>query len=223
MIDLAPPPIAASERKAPCGIIGGACLDTTWQTPQEYLVPARGYWGGSIPFDVCTALDNPTKADDFWTEADNALGQDWPASWWCNPPYGKAIRLWLAKMRAQILAHEINEGIALLPCSRWEQHYFQVALTAANVVCFIRKRVDFLNPKTGDIVSGNTYANMYVGFNVDYQRFVSNFSEAGLCVAVKALNEPPVHGIKAKRGKRRRVLGIDAPPLLTFDPSPPPI
>ena len=61
------------QRKAPTGTITGPCMDTTWQTPPELVAPVRKYFGGRIPFDAATALDNPCKARRFLTEADDGL------------------------------------------------------------------------------------------------------------------------------------------------------
>ena len=182
--------LASVERKAPIGIIGGPTLKTDWQTPQHILDGARRYWGGQIPCDVATTPQNPTRARRFFAPPDSdGLLETWPAEWWINPPYGKVLKTWLAKAAQE--ARWGGTGIALLPCARWEQKYFQDVLTEANAVCFIRKRVKFINPATGDAVSGNTYANMFLGFNVDQSRWLEAFQPLGACVALTPLCGSP--------------------------------
>lgn len=219
--------------KAPTGFVGHtdkARLKVDWQTPDYLLQPVRDYFGGEVPFDAATAIDNPCGALEFAArplcaragcghrETDHltqeevdklnakaakkgerlllegcqacagtceeyrageqlqaelvnggrhvsldGLAYEWPRRVWCNPPYGKHTREWLPKLGAA--AAEGREIVALLSCARWEQPYFMSAFRRVNALCFIERRVDFVNPSTGDAVSGNTYANMFLGFN----------------------------------------------------------
>ena len=130
------------ERKAPAGIIGGECLDTTWETPPHLVALVAEYFGGRIPFDVCTSEENPCNADEFWTEKDDALSRDWPSQVWVNPPYGRSTKLWLLKFAEQ--ARRGVEIISLLSAARFEQLDLQSSWQEANAICLIRKRVAFL-------------------------------------------------------------------------------
>jgi hypothetical protein len=175
------------ERKAPVGTIAGPCLRTTWRTPDWLLQPVRDYFGGSIPFDLATTRFNPTGAKHWWGVANDALKQGvWPDGF-LNPPYGKALRAWLPAIAKHAAPgggwHGVGgwQGIVLLPCARFEQAYFQEAFVQANALCLIRKRVRFINPTTKQAVSGNPYANMFLGFNVDLEAFGNSFSRVG-CV-----------------------------------------
>lgn len=172
-----------SERKAPAGVIGPktGAMDTCWQTPPELLERVRVYFGGQIPFDAATSFDNPTGARAF--TAERGLEAHWHrcAGTFVNPPYGKVLKEWLAKMALE--AREGAKIIALLPCARWEQEYFQQCMAEADAVCMIRRRVAFIRPSTGDRVGGNTYANMFVGFNTEQAKFVEGFGPLGACFA----------------------------------------
>jgi hypothetical protein len=178
------------ERKAPCGTITGmAALDTTWQTPPELLEPVRAYFGGQIPFDPATAEGNPTGAEVHLVAG--GLEADWSEhrGVYVNPPYGRVLREWLAKIE-----HEARGGsqiITLLPAARWEQAYFQSMCVEAEAMCLIRKRVSFIRPSTGDRVSGNPYANLFLGFNVDLLAFLTSFKSVGACFELKGLSGPP--------------------------------
>lgn len=176
--------MAKPERKVKAGTITGTeCLKTDWQTPEHLLEAVRDYFGGRIPLDAATAPDNPTKAVLFFTgenEAKDGLHNPWRTAAFCNPPYGRVIRLWLEKIVKE--TRRGTEIVTLLPCARWEQGYFHQALEAANMVCFIRKRVSFVNPATGHAVGGNPYANMFLGFNTSPERFFRAFAPIGLCV-----------------------------------------
>lgn len=181
-------------RKAPTGFIGNVRdrdeMDLGWQTPPELLAPVRSYYGGSIPFDVCTTAKNPTEAQGFWTPEDDALHRSWPKQCWVNPPYGGAMRVWVEKAVEEMW--EDKEIILLLSAARWEQGWWQKFLTRIEHVCFIRGRVSFIRPGTGERVSGNTYANMYVGLNLaDPDRWGQCLEAVGLCMRWYAMNEPP--------------------------------
>jgi hypothetical protein len=182
--------VSEPERKAPAGTIAGPCLDTTWQTPPELLEPVRAYFGGRIPFDAASTEVNPTGADVFAHQGGlDGLVTKWRSGTFVNPPYGRVLREWFAKM-----ASEAASGvpiISLLPCARWEQRYFQLAYAAANAKCLIRKRVAFIRPSTGERVAGNCYANMFLAFNVDWPRFSECFGKVGACVGLQSLCGPP--------------------------------
>ena len=201
-----------TERKAPTGTITGKpAMRIDWRTPPHLLEAVRAYFGGQIPCDAATHHSNPTGALRYFALGEredgsegphhlgsgggewlgrNGLVPDWVSDKvggqvFCNPPYGKAIRLWLAKM-AQA-ADRGAEVVALLPAARWEQSYLTDTLCRANAVCFIRKRVKFINPSTGDAVGGNPYANYFLGFNVETWRWRDAFGPHGRCFELEAL------------------------------------
>lgn len=111
----------------------------------------------------------------------DALEEDWPCdAFWCNPPYGKHIYAWLAKLVEQ--SGGGREGIALIPTSRWEVEAFQAFFGEADVVTFVRKRVAFVSSRDGQPVKGNTSGSMLVGFRVDLPRWVEAFGGLGLTI-----------------------------------------
>jgi hypothetical protein len=181
----------SKQRKAPTGIIGarGGAMDCEWLTPEALLEPTRDYFDGPIPFDVATRPENPTKATAFFTKQDDALAKGWPDEWFCNPPFGNELARWLERIGAQ--GYIGDHGILVLPCSRYEQHYWQEAMVHATTVCWIRGRVDFIRASTGDAVQGNTYASCVIGFNVRAQRFARCYGHLGLVQHLMPLNEPP--------------------------------
>ena len=187
----------SSQPKAPAGVIVRVSLDAGWRTPERILDAARRYFDGPIPFDAATSPSNPTNATAFCVEAHplftrqnapleerSGLDVDWNI-WgsqgvWCNPPYGKALRLWIAK-----LSHEATRGVqilALLPVNRTETSYMQGLLECRPHVCFVRKRVAFISTIDGAAVGGNPYASWILGFNVRPVAFELAFESLGLCL-----------------------------------------
>jgi hypothetical protein len=94
------------------------------------------------------------------------------------------------------------EIVSLLPCARYEQYYWQYAMAEANAECLIRKRVKFIRASTGDRVAGNPYANCFVGWNVDLERFAEHFGRLGLVRSVDLLVPPVVEELPRDREVR---------------------
>lgn len=176
------------------------CKSEVWITPSLVLDPVMRYFGGPIPLDPCTEPDNPTQACFFFTAEDDGLAQDWTAfgAWngvFVNPPYGEALKDWLAKI-SSVAAFECPVPIlALLPCgARFSTGYFQqfLATPQLNTVCWIKGRVSFLRPcdeglfRHYERADGNPYDSALYGLNVDWSRFKACFGELGACWRVNA-------------------------------------
>jgi len=172
-------------------------MEKGWRTPELLLAPVRVYYRGRIRFDAATTADNPTNALKFVTKEDNdglgSLGMKWPKRAFINPPYGDLMPIFLGKIGWEALMDV--EILGILPCSRWEQRYHQMALYNAGrgvLACTVRKRVNFVRPDTGDAPNGNTYATKIVIWNpLDAERFVEAFSTIGGCYRWDGLAPPP--------------------------------
>lgn len=125
-----------------------------WQTPPEFLAIVREM--GPIGLDPCTTRENPTGASTWICEPDlsekdiDGRSADW-AAWalgrivFVNPPYGRGLGAWSAKMRDE--GKKGAEIIGLLP-ARTDTKWFQ-AVTTADAVCFWRGRIKFVGAAHG--------------------------------------------------------------------------
>lgn len=110
-----------------------------WATPRAFFAALNAEFGFDI--DVCASADNACLAR-YWTEADNALYQDWAGlRCWMNPPFGHGIGKWVAKAW-----NESRNGselvVCLIPartCTRWWHEY----VVNAAEIRFIRGRMRF--------------------------------------------------------------------------------
>jgi len=179
-------------------------MNNCWGTPEVLLNAVRSYFGGPIPLDPATSVDNPTKALQFYTEDDNGLILPWNASGvFINPPYSNAgvdvsdlqqigrdlglkrvpsfMSVWAAKIGA--VARSGVQIIALLPCgARFSTEYWQdhILIPELRVMTVHRGRVSFRNMLTGEEKSGqNNYDSIIYGFNVDAERFTAAFRKFG--------------------------------------------
>ena len=186
-------------RKANAGTVTGKgkTKQNDWQTPEHILEAVRELGGGAIGLDPATASDNPTGAlrfcalerprlDALEPQSTRANGGRWIGSdglvqgWravvgeglvFCNPPYGAEANgvAWWQKVAAE--ARKGCRIVHLVGVSRTEQEYATACMREANVVAFVRGRVAFRNPRTGDLVSGGCYASMVLGYNLTPWRF----------------------------------------------------
>lgn len=164
-----------------------------YETPEKIMAQIRLYFGGRIPLDPATTKKNPTGARFFFTPEENGLALSWKSRGvFTNPPYGTPLKLWLQKIADTADDYPKMPILALLPGSRWEQVYWQQCVLArSNAQCYVRKRVSFIRPKTGEKAKGNPYASILYGFNVDEHRFLSCFNSLGLCLHSIPLRELP--------------------------------
>ena len=95
-----------------------------WATSQKQFSDAQSLYGRPFRFDVCaeatTAKCGPV--DYFSPErGDDALQLDWPADWWCNPPFSRKVEF---IVHGLVQAAEGKPGMMLLPyepLSQWWQ------------------------------------------------------------------------------------------------------
>lgn len=120
-----------------------------WQTPPAFLDVVREL--GPIGLDPCTTPANPVGAKLFFhplpSECACDATKDGLESPWhdmglvfCNPPYGRGLGAWSAKMRDE--AKRGAEIVGLLP-ARTDTKWWQ-AITTADAVCFWRGRLKFV-------------------------------------------------------------------------------
>ena len=121
-----------------------------WETPDYLFKWADKRWG---PFnlDAAASAEN-TKCDEYFTEENDALSQNWATSSnfgtkrvWCNPPYGSMYSKFILKAIEELEAGHIFSAVFLIP-ARVDTKIFQDAIRKnASEIYFIRGRVKFVN------------------------------------------------------------------------------
>jgi len=156
-----------------------------WYTPPHIVEAAREVLGGRIDFDPFSseAANAVVKASLFLTKEDDALDFPWsPGTCFVNPPYergviGKAIEktVWHLNQRQ-------NTGIVLVNAAT-DAAWFQLLLDNASAVCFLRKRLKFIDGVGGSVKgNGNTRAQALFYFGCDIERFAGVFEDAGAVI-----------------------------------------
>lgn len=138
---------------------------------------------GRIDLDPCSNshTDPNVPAARHFTAEDDGLGQPWHGRIFMNPPYGREIQGWVAKLAQEYQAGHVTEGIALVP-ARTDTRWWQ--LLRDHPVCLVRGRLRFVG-------EGNTSAAPFPSA-VFYlggwpPRFLSAFEDLG-DVWVRVLN-----------------------------------
>lgn len=107
-----------------------------WSTPQDFF----DEWDSKFNFtlDVCSDGVN-NKCDNYFTEQDNGLVQQWEGVCWMNPPYGRVIGQWMKKAyESSLLGATV---VCLVPArtdTRWWHDY-----AMKGEITFIKGRLKF--------------------------------------------------------------------------------
>lgn len=69
-------------------------LTDEWATPQQLFDELNEEFNFTL--DAC-ADDWNYKVDNYFDKEIDGLAQNWNGTVWMNPPYGRAIKTWMAK------------------------------------------------------------------------------------------------------------------------------
>lgn len=107
-----------------------------WLTPPALLRSL-----GAFDLDPCAAIGQPwPTAARMLTAEDDGLTEPWTGRVWLNPPFGRGVDRWLAKLAAH------GNGIALLPARTETRPWFTYVWNVAHAVAFVRNRPHFHRP-----------------------------------------------------------------------------
>lgn len=185
---------ASAKRLGYVGKVPGAERDSNaWFTPTKYIDASRAALGGTIHLDPFSSKEANVvvKAEQFFTEEDDAFEQDWslnkagaktpegkPRSVFMNPPYSGA----LCSRAVGMFIDEFEKGSfstgVFLVNNGTETKWFQRAFGVATAVCFTNHRISFWNAD-GKAMSGNTRGQAFFYFGTDPAKFLEAFKEIG--------------------------------------------
>jgi site-specific DNA-methyltransferase (adenine-specific) len=114
-----------------------------WGTPLALFIEWDRRWG---PFDLDPATDstNPLGTPSYYTPLEDGLSLDWNGRVFCNPPYGRGIRSWIAKAREEVRAGRSERVVMLLP-ARTDTKWFHEILNDPHArIYFLAGRIRFV-------------------------------------------------------------------------------
>jgi len=108
-----------------------------WATPQRLFDELHSEF--QFTLDVCAIPEN-AKCPQFYSPTEDGLSQPWTGVCWMNPPYGRAIGLWVARAyRAALTGATV---VALLP-ARTDTTWWHDYVVKAKDIRFLRGRIRF--------------------------------------------------------------------------------
>jgi len=106
-----------------------------WLTPPEIISAL-----GEFDLDPCAPIVRPwPTAKTHFTIDDNGLMREWFGRVWMNPPYGRALVTWLAKMSMHC------NGVALTFARTDTDAFHESVFPSADSLLFIKRRLTFYN------------------------------------------------------------------------------
>lgn len=113
-------------------------------TPRE-IIEAVIACMGAIDLDPCSnSYANPNvPATTHYTVEDDGLAQTWQGKVYMNPPYGREIGKWVAKLRDEYDCGNVTEAIALVP-ARTDTDWFDQLIDGYRLHCFVHGRLQFI-------------------------------------------------------------------------------
>lgn len=135
-----------------------------WATPIDFFNILNEEFNFTL--DPCANQEN-AKCRKYYTKEDDGLLQNWGGERvFCNPPYGRDIKDWVAKCYYESL--KPNTVVVLLIPARTDTIYFhQYIKDKANDIRFIKGRLKF-----GDSPNPAPFPSMVVVYRNDYLSFV---------------------------------------------------
>ncbi|WP_163579085.1 DNA N-6-adenine-methyltransferase [Gracilibacillus saliphilus] len=109
-----------------------------WGTPNDFFEELNQEFNFTL--DVCASHDN-AKVNNYFTEEDNGLEQNWHGTCWMNPPYGREIGKWVKKAYEESLKGVTV--VCLIP-SRTDTRYWHEYVMRAKEIRFIKGRLRFI-------------------------------------------------------------------------------
>jgi phage N-6-adenine-methyltransferase len=176
--------------KAPEGVPAYVASSNTpeWYTPQWLLQEVYSVLG-EVDLDPAAPLPPYTqwvKARQYYTEADGkSLGVVWRGKVYLNPPYGRKIGVWVAKLAEHYKLKYVSEAILLVPARTDTQWFTDV--WAADCLCFIMGRLKFEGPSQGKNTA--TFPSVVAYYGSQWVRFAKAFSRIGHIIDPRAARE----------------------------------
>ncbi len=150
-----------------------------WYTPLEYIEAARRVMG-KIDLDPASSIiaNQIVGASLYFTVEDDGLCQSWAGRVFMNPPYAaELIGKFIDKLTKHFADGDVPEAIVLVN-NATETNWFQTLLAHASVVCYLGKRVKFVDVEgnsSGALLQGQ--AILYMGNNL--KLFAEHFRQFG--------------------------------------------
>jgi hypothetical protein len=147
-----------------------------WLTP-PYIIEKLG----TFELDPCSPIKRPwDTAKTHYTIEDNGLIRQWEGRVWLNPPYGRIMESWLARMA------EHNNGIALTFARTETRMFHKYIWEKATALHFFKGRL-FFHYVNGDAAKGNAGApSVLIAYGKENAEILENAGFIGKYVRINS-------------------------------------
>ena len=150
-----------------------------WYTPPEYIEAARAVMGGIDLDPASSEIANKTiGAPVYFTAEDDGLRFQWDGRVWMNPPYSSEL---IGKFCDKLAEHynkgDVTTAIVLIN-NATETVWFQTLLAQASAVCFVKRRIKYLNSE-GNPVNSPLQGQAILYLGDDIRAFSEHFAQFG--------------------------------------------
>lgn len=122
-----------------------------WATPQDFFDKLNEKYNFNL--DPCADEKNH-KCNNFFTKEKNWLKQSWSLEYWiqskvfCNPPYWRVLKDWVAKASAEIKQDYCDLIVMLIPARTDTRYFHEYIYNKENIeIEFLKWRLKFWDSK----------------------------------------------------------------------------
>jgi phage N-6-adenine-methyltransferase len=116
-----------------------------WETPQELLERLYEVFG-VFDLDPCAPTRNrrmaSVKAKAYFKAEDDGLNLAWYGNVFVNPPYGRALRFWVAKAHGEVVRGNAQTVVMLIP-ARTDTKFWHEHIVGKAAVFVLKGRLKF--------------------------------------------------------------------------------
>lgn len=142
-----------------------------WATPAVVLDRVAALMGG-IDLDPCSDPQHTVPATMHYTADQDGLRWSWRGRIFMNPPYGRTIDAWIAKLVEEFEAGRVTQAVALVP-ARTDTAWWR--RLGAFPVAFWRGRLAFIGPDGA--VNPAPFPSALVALGMEPGRLADAFAE----------------------------------------------
>lgn len=156
--------------------------ENEWYTPADVIEDVRSVLG-AIQLDPASShkAQKVVAAEHYFTAEDDALSRGWFGKVFLNPPYSRELMpRFASKLIEEVKAGRVSEAV-MLTHNYTDNRWFHMAASAAQLICFTRGRIRFIEPD-GEL-SKPTQGQAFFYYGGRPEAFRDNFSHRGLIVA----------------------------------------
>jgi phage N-6-adenine-methyltransferase len=131
-------------------------LKQDWGTPEAFIDAVEKEFRFGFDLDACAHSGN-NKCFRYFTEEDDALIQNWDASYvWCNPPY-RGVKNWIKKAIYETQVKKYASEVWMLIPARTDTKWFHdLVMAQASDIYFVKGRLNFDMKRNQKHVKGSS-------------------------------------------------------------------